>query len=160
MFVARRSGWLALSGLLLGIQNSLNSVSQVLEVRDALEGLIATDAALHHRKTDLTELRRLLKTMERQLDDPPGYLRANWAFHRRTAELCANEFARKLYEGLLDFAESELGNVQQDERFDGRRNLATHQQLLDAIASRDVDQVLTAVKQHNAESHVTRRIFT
>jgi GntR family transcriptional repressor for pyruvate dehydrogenase complex len=159
VFVAQRSGWLVLSGLILGFQNSLTSVSEVLQVRDALEGLIATDAALHHRKSDLAELRRLLQVMEAQLPDPASYLRANWAFHRRTAELCVNEFARTLYEALLDFAEAELGKVQKDEHFDGRANLETHRELLDAIASRDPDRTLSAVARHNAESRVTRQIF-
>lgn len=160
VFVAKRSGWLALSGLVLDFRNSLTTVSQVLEVRDAIEGLIATDAALHHRKRDIMDLRRLLTVMGRHLEDPPGYLRANWAFHRRSAQLCVNEFARGLYEGLLDFAEAELGNVQRAEGFDGATNLATHQELLDAIASRDPDRVAAAVERHNAESRVTRQILS
>lgn len=160
VLVAERSGWLALSGLVLDFQRSLTAVAQVLEVRDAIEGLIATDAALHHRRADVVELRRLVRAMERRLGDPRGYLQANWAFHRRAAQLCANEFARGLYEGLLQFAESQLGNVQQDERFDLAANLATHHDLLDAIASRDVERVLSAVERHNAESRATRPILT
>ncbi len=159
VFVAKRSGWLALSGLVLDFKDSVTRVSQVLEVRDAIEGLIAADAALHHRRADIADLRRLLKAMGRHLDDPAGYLRANWAFHRREAQLCENDFARGLYEGLLAFAEAELGGVQQIEGFDGRTNLATHQELLDAIASRDTARVARAVEQHNAESRVTRQIL-
>jgi DNA-binding FadR family transcriptional regulator len=160
VFVAERSGWLALSGLVLDFQHSVTAVAEVLAVRDSIEGLIAWDAALHHRKSDIAELRRLLRAMERQLDDPRGYLKANWAFHRRAAQLCANEFARRLYEGLLDFTESQLDNVRQDERFDGRANLATHRELLDAIASRNAKRVHAAVERHNAQSRVTRQVFT
>lgn len=160
VFVAKRSGWLALSGLVLDFRTALLPVSQVLEVRDAIEGLIATDAALHHRKTDITDLRRLLKVMRRSIDDPAAYLRANWNFHRREAQLCANAFARGLYGALLDFAESELGSVERAEEFDGAANLATHERLLDAIASRDLDRVAVAVERHNAESRATRHILT
>ena len=160
LFVAKRSGWLALSGLVLDFKNALLPVSQVLEVRDAIEGLVAADAALHHRKKDIADLRRLLKAMAAQLDDPPAYLRANWHFHRRAAQLCANEFARGLYEGLLDFAEAELGNVQPSDAFNGPANLATHQEYLDAISSREPGRVADAVERHNAESRATRRILT
>lgn len=156
VFVARRSGWLALSGLMLNFHGSVTAAAQVLEVRDALEGLIDADAAAHHRRRDITELRRLVATMGRHLDDPPAYLRANWALHRRAAELCANDFARRLYEGLLDFAEAELDTVTGAEGFDARANLATHEELVDAIASRDPDRVAAAVQRHNAASRARR----
>lgn len=160
VFVAKRSGWLALSGLVLDFRNSLTTVSQALEVRDAIEELIAADAALHHRKRDIADLRRLVRAMGRHLDDPPSYLRANWAFHRRAAELCANDFARRLYEGLLDFAESQLNTVKEGEHFDGRANLATHEELVEAIASHDLERVGAAVERHNAESRAQRQIFS
>lgn len=160
LFVSKRSGWLTLSGLVLDFKNSLTPVSQVLEVRDAIEELIALDAAGHHRKRDIADLNRLVKEMSRQLDDPGSYLRANWNFHRRTAELCENDFARRLYEGLLDFAEAELGDVKRVGDFNGAANLATHEALLEAIASRDRDRVASAVERHNAESRVTRRMVS
>jgi DNA-binding FadR family transcriptional regulator len=157
LFVARRSGWLALSGLVLDFRNEVTSVQQVLEVRNAVEELIAIDAAEHHRKKDIADLRRLLKAMARLVDNPPAYLRANWDFHRRAAQLCANDFARRLYEGLLDFAESELDSVAQREDFDLRANLTMHEELLEAIASRDIKRVKRAVERHNAQSRVSRR---
>ncbi len=156
VFVARRSGWLALSGLVLDFQTSLTAAAQVLEVRDALEGLVAGEAAAHHRRGDLADLRRLVRAMGDELDDPAGYLRANWALHRRVAELCTNDFARRLYEGLLDFAEAELGTVRSADGFDARANLATHAELVEAIASRDPARVAAAVERHNAESRAQR----
>lgn len=149
VFVSERSGWLALSQLVLGFKHSRTAAAEVLAVRDALEPLIASDAARHHRKRDLVDLRRLLKAMGSQVDDPAGYLRTNWAFHRRIADMCENDFARGLYDGLLDFAESQLADVEAIGVFDGSTNLAVHQALLDAIASRDGDSVLTAVAEHN-----------
>jgi DNA-binding FadR family transcriptional regulator len=159
VFVAERSGWLALSGLVLDFQHSVTAAAEVLEVRDAIELLIMRQAALHHTSRDILELHELLKAMETTIADPRAYLKANWAFHRRAAQLCSNEFARRLYEGLLDFAESQLANVREDERFDGLANLATHENLLNAIASRDPDRVVAAVERHNAQSRVTRQIL-
>lgn len=159
VFVAKQSGWLALSGLILDFPNSLTSAAQALEVRDAIEGLIAAEAAEHHRKRDITDLRRLVKAMGRHIDDPPAYLHANWEFHRRAAQLCTNDFARRLYEGLLDFAESELKTVVGGEHFDGAANLATHEELVDAISSRDAKRIAAAVERHNAESKAYLQVF-
>jgi DNA-binding GntR family transcriptional regulator len=93
-----------------------------------------------------------------QVEDPGGYLRANWALHRRAAELCANDFARRLYEGLLDFAEAELETVTTVAGFDARDNLGVHEELVEAIASRDPQRVAVAVERHNAQSRAQRSI--
>lgn len=154
VFVAERSSWLALSQLVLGFKHSSAAVAEVLAVRDALEPLIAADAALHHRKRDLADLRQLLKAMGRHRHDPAGYLQTNWTFHRRAALLCQNAFARSLYDGLLEFAESELAGVQGRGSFDGTENLATHEELLEAIAARDLERVAAAVARHNAAARV------
>lgn len=152
VFVAERSGWVALSQLVLDFKHSATSITEVLAVRDALETLIDTDAALHHRKRDLKELRAHLDDMAANVHDPAGYLRANWAFHRRAANLCTNDFARSLYEGLLDLAEADLATVAGRGDFDGSANLVTHVELLEAIASRDPDRVAEAVRRHNGAS--------
>lgn len=154
VFVAERSSWLALSQLVLGFKHSSAAAAEVLAVRYALEPLIAADAALHHRKRDLAELRRLLKAMGRHRHDPAGYLRANWTFHRRAALLCQNTFARSLYDGLLEFTESELAGVQGRGPFDGTENLLTHEELLEAIAARDLERVAAAVARHNAATRM------
>lgn len=150
VFVAERSGWVALSQLVLDFGGSATSVTEVLAVRDALELLIATDAAVHHRERDLEDLGLLIGEMAERVDDPAGYLRANWTFHRRVAGLCTNAFARSLYESLLDLAEAHLAGVAGRGDFDGSTNLATHHELLVAIGSRDLDRVGTAVQRHNS----------
>ena len=149
VFVAERSGWVALSQLVLDFSHSARSITEVLAVRDALETLIASDAALHHRKRDLKDLRALIGDMATHVHDPAGYLRANWAFHRRAAGLCENGFARSLYESLLDLAEADLAAVEGRGDFDGTANLAVHRELVEAIASRDLDRVAEAVRRHN-----------
>lgn len=149
VFVAERSSWVALSQLVLDFKHSASSITEVLAVRDALEQLIDTDAALHHRKGDLKALRAHITEMGARVHDPPGYLRANWAFHRRAAGLCTNDFARSLYEGLLDLAEADLAGVGGRGEVDLSTNLATHHELFEAIASRDVERVAEAVRQHN-----------
>lgn len=149
VFVAERSNWLALSRLVLDFKHSAVAVAEILAVRDALETLIATEAAEHHRKRDLEQLRRRIDDLEHHVHDPAAYLRSNWSFHRRAAQLCSNTFARSLYEGLLDFAEADLAHVEGRGDFDGTANAQIHRELLEAIASRDPDAVAAAVHRHN-----------
>lgn len=155
VFVAERSGWVALSQLVLDFEDSATSVTEVLAVRDALETLICTDAALHHRKRDVKDLRRLLGEMAEHGHDPSGYLRANWAFHRRVSGLCANAFARSLYDSLLDLAEAQLAGVEGRGPFDGSANLRAHEELLEAIESKDLERVGRAVQEHNRAARPT-----
>lgn len=152
VFVTERSSWVALSQLVLDFKHSATSITEVLAVRDALEELIDSDAALHHRKRDLEALSEHLTDMGEHVHDPQRYLQANWAFHRRAAGLCTNDFARSLYEGLLDLAEADLAGVGGRGEVDLTANLATHQELLDSIASRDVARVAEAVRRHNGAS--------
>ncbi len=154
VFVAERSGWLQLSQLVLGFKNSAAAVAEVLAVRDSLEALVDTEAARRHTAADLAELETLLERMEQHVFEPAAYLHHNWDLHRRIAELCQNEFARSLYEGLLDFAESQLADVGPHDSFDGHESLITHRKLVEAIASGDERQVLRAVKKHSSESRV------
>lgn len=157
VFVAERSNWLALSQLVLDFKSSAVAVAEILAVRDSLETLIASEAATHQRKRDLVALGRLIDAMAHHAHDPAAYLARNWAFHRRVAQLCANAFARRLYEGLLDFAEADLAHVEGRGPFDGTANVQTHRDLLDAIAARDPDRVTEAVRRHNA-ARVTLRV--
>ncbi len=156
VFVAERSGWVALSQLVLDFKHSAASIAEVLAVREALETLIAGDAARHHRPRDLRELGELIDEMAAHVGETGAYLRANWAFHRRAADLCANAFARSLYLGLLDLAEADLAGVEGRGPFDGSANLLTHRELRAAIGSRDLDRVGAAVRRHNEASRPRR----
>ena len=150
IFVAAPSGWLALSELVLGLKHSGSAMREGLAVRQALEPLIAAEAARNHGEQDVRDLGRLLGSLEEQLDDPAGYLRANWALHRRISALCRNEFARSLYDGLLGFAEREVEEVAGRGVFDGAGNLQVHREYVDAIASGDPELAAAAALRHNA----------
>ena len=156
IFVSDPSGWLALSELVLGLKHSGTAVKDGFAVRQALEPLIAADAARNHRARDLRELRDLLATLAGQVEDPAGYLRTNWALHRRISALCTNDFARSLYDGLLGFAESEVEDVAGRGAFDGAANLEVHRAYVEAIGSGDPELAAEAALRHNAAaSYVT-----
>jgi DNA-binding FadR family transcriptional regulator len=141
---------MALSELVLGLKHSGTAVKDGLAVRQALEPLIAADAARNHRARDLRELRDLLATLAGQVEDPAGYLRTNWALHRRISALCANDLARSLYDGLLGFAESEVEDVAGLGAFDGAANLEVHREDVEAIGSGDPELAAEAALRHHA----------
>jgi DNA-binding FadR family transcriptional regulator len=150
LFVATPSHWLEMSQLVLGLKHSTEAVTESYAVRLALEPLMAEDAARHHRKKDVRDLRRLLAGMEEHVDHPAAFLRANWALHRRIGEICTNAFAKALYAGLLTFAESELVDVAGRGTFEGTSLYELHRALVDAIESRDADAAIAAALRHNA----------
>ena len=150
LFVAAPPHWLELSQLVLGLKHSVGTVAETYAVRLALEPLMAEEAARHHRKKDIRDLRRLLAEMARHCDDPEGFLRSNWSLHRRISEICTNGFARALYSSLLSFAESELVDVTGRGTGWGATVLKVHRDLVDAIASGDPEQAVQAALRHNA----------
>ena len=150
LFVGSPSHWLELSQFVLGLRHAASAVADAYAVRLALEPLLAEEAARHHSKRDIRDLRRLLVVMESNLEDPEGFLRSNWALHRRICEICQNRFARSLYGSLLGFAESEVEGVAGRETFSAAANLEVHRDLVDAIASGDPAEASHAALRHNA----------
>lgn len=150
VFVAEPSHWMQLSQFVLGLKHSSAAMAETLAVRAALEPLMAEEAARHHRKKDLRDLGRLLDRMGEHLDDPEGFLRCNWALHRRISEICRNGFARSIYSSLISFAEDELVDVVGRGVFSGAENLQVHRDLVQAIASGDPTRAIDAALRHNA----------
>jgi DNA-binding MarR family transcriptional regulator len=70
--------------------------ADAIVVRDALEPLMLADAVRYARPDDVGELRRLLSAMTRRLDSPVDFLRADWALHRRIAQISPNEVLRRV----------------------------------------------------------------
>ena len=147
VFVARRSSRLALSHLVLGFSSGSTTYAECLEVRDALEPLICAHAARRHRAADIRAMRKLVKQMEKTLDDPAAYFKVNWTLHRRIARLCTNEPLRKIYLMLIDFLEAEMASAEYGE-FDGQAFLRVHQDLVDAIDRGEGPHLDAAVEAH------------
>src|SRR5262249_47053913 len=81
VFVAAPSPHLRLRHLILGFRGEDTTVADCIAVRNALEVTVADDARRFHTDSDMAELREILGRMARSLDDPAGYLEANWALH-------------------------------------------------------------------------------
>lgn len=148
VFVASPSARVKLSHLILGFSGATSTIADALSVRNALEPLVAADAGRHQRRADIVELERIVRRMERHAEDPAGFLAANWALHRRMVQVSPNVLLRSVYTTLLDYVESELGDVSPDATFRASHNVEAHRALVAAVASRDPEAIEAAVREH------------
>jgi len=151
LFAAAPSATVRLSHLILGFREGGATASDCLEVRNALEPLLVAEATRHRTEDDVRDLRAVLAEMAEHLDEPDGFLRANWRLHRRMARISRNVVLSSVYVTVLDFAEEQLAEVRGDEVFgtDVRDNLAIHEELVEAIASGDLERAATAAERHS-----------
>jgi DNA-binding FadR family transcriptional regulator len=150
LFASAPSASVRLSHLILGFREDGATAAHCLEVRNALEPLVASEAARHGTPDDMAALREIVGRMAEHLDDPIGYLRANWELHRRMAVISPNSVLSSAYVTVLNFAEEALGDVRGDDVFrtTSRQNLKIHQELVEAIASGDQQWVARVAKRH------------
>ncbi len=121
-------------------------------VRHALEEAVTSDATRSRKRTDIADLRKILKRMEEATDDPAAYLHENWQLHRRIADCCSNRVLANLYITLLDANEPGPGVVVVDRHRSAHDtdNFVAHTELIEAIASGSVERARAAVAAHEA----------
>ena len=150
VFVASPSPLVRLGHKVLAFKREHVSVPECLAIRNALEPLVAEAAARAGTAADFDELDGILDRMADSVGEPRDYLKWNWVFHRRIAEIPGNTILSTLYCNLLDFVESEVGEVYPDadfaERADG--GLAVHRELVDALRTHDTHAATEAVARH------------
>lgn len=149
VFAAQPPALVRFGRKLLALDGEAATVADSLIVREALEPLIVTDAVRHRSDADLDELRDLVERM-RASGTAIDYLRANWALHRRIAEISPNRMLCHIYCGLLDYAEERVRRISPDRLVDLRGSGTTvHHDLVEAIARRDPDAAHAALDAHN-----------
>ncbi|MFF0725393.1 FadR/GntR family transcriptional regulator [Streptomyces sp. NPDC004134] len=149
IFVASPPALVRLGRKMLELSGDSVSVSDCLVVRDNLEPLVAQEAMRHRTDADLAELRRLAEEMAVEGLSAADYLAANWALHRRIAEITPNQILRHTYVSLLEFVASRLRGVTADEP--SRINPegpAVHRELVEAIASGSRQRLDAAMEAH------------
>jgi len=151
VFVAAPSIFLRLSNVFLGFRKNSESVQDCLAVRDQLEVLTAIDAAkaAKARPDDVKEMYRLFDKMTETVDEPHLTLKWNWELHRCISRMGANKTLSGIYMTLLDYIEQELEVVAQvNSKARSQRILQMHQDIIDAIASGDVERTAAAARLH------------
>jgi DNA-binding FadR family transcriptional regulator len=148
VFAAQPPALVRFGRKLLTLDGEAATVADSLLVREALESLIVTDAVQHRSDADLDALRELVERM-RAGEAAIDYLRANWALHRRIAEISPNRMLCHIYCGLLDYAEERIRHISPDRLVDSPGDgTAVHHDLVEAIARRDLDAARASVQAH------------
>ncbi len=148
MFVAAPSTRVRLNHLVLGFKVDDAPFTDCLAVRNALEPLVCRDASAHCRPADAKALRQIVSRMQKQTDNPKAFLRLNWDLHRRMAKMSANAPLKTLYLTLLDFVDEGLDDVTGDEFFDAEKNLAVHEELVEAVIDGYPERLSKAIERH------------
>ncbi|TQM43841.1 GntR family transcriptional regulator [Pseudonocardia cypriaca] len=153
LFVAQPAAVVRLRHTLLSVSQDPARVRDALAVRDALEELIDVDAALHRTDRDVRDLESIVTTMREQSSTRSDFLQANWALHRRIAEITPNELARDVYLGTMAQVESLPGRPDADTADDAAylsARVDIHAELVAAIAAGDALRTSRAVGAHRA----------
>jgi GntR family transcriptional regulator, transcriptional repressor for pyruvate dehydrogenase complex len=156
LFVAQVSPVVRLRQTLLTVPQGATTVADAIAVRDALEELIAVEAAAHRTDSDVRDLEDCLDAMRGAGDDLEQFLAANWSLHERIAAITPNQLARAMYVGMTRCiaelsvrADHEAASTPGD-YLDQR--LAVHESLVAAIRLGDEEQARAAIAAHRGDA--------
>ncbi len=156
LFVAKVSPVVRLRQTLLTVPQGATTVAHAISLRDALEELVALDAAAHRTDRDLRDLDVCLDAMRRSGDNYEDFLHANWSLHERIAAITSNDLARALYVALIRAiielsvrADPEAASTSSDYLAE---RMAVHEDLVEAIRRGDADRVRAAVAAHRGDA--------
>lgn len=155
LFAAERSPIVRLGSSVLALDGGATSVAEAVRMRDALDPLLVEDALWHSSATHLAAMRSCLREMAaaRDTGESVAFVRANWALHRSIAESSPSTILRSVYLSLLDLIENHalaVGGTAEKPLPDyiaARYRL--HEELVDAIETRDQPLAQKLITQHN-----------
>ena len=155
IFAAERSPIVRLGNSVLALDGHATSVADAVRMRDALDPLLVEDALWHSSAVDIREMRSCLDDMAaaRDAGDPVAFVRANWALHRRIAEVSPSAILRSVYISLLELIDTHTRGVGGTETaplpdYVAARYLL-HEHLVDAIERREHAEAQRLIQQHN-----------
>jgi len=126
-------------------------------VRDALEPLILQEATRYRQHSDIAELRALLEVMRDCLTDRERFRQANWDLHERVAAIGRNPLLVDTYLRALDICRREADSVSLPEGLELHQpdRLRIHEDLVDAIASGDMERLAAVTEAHQVTHFIT-----
>ncbi len=155
LFVAQVSPMVRLRQTLLTVPQGATTVADAIAVRDALEELIALEAAAHRTDQDIADLETRLTAIRESGDELEDFLQANWSLHERIAAITPNHLARAMYVGTMRcIAELSVRADRETSSTGGdylAQRLAVHEKLVAAIRFGDQALVRAAIRAHRGE---------
>ena len=161
IFAAKQTPLGRLGNKILKMEGSDNLVADIQRMRNALDPLIIEDALMYSSAADIADLRGNIENMRQSISDKnmPGFVRQNWAFQIRIANICPNTMLRSVSLSLLEILEQHAVNLPlpSDERGKEmlRRRFRHYEEMADALESRDREGALRVLHEHNSELQPT-----
>ncbi len=149
LFVAATDPVVRLGRTLLTVHGEPLAVAEAIEVREQLEPLVAAHAAQHRTAKDGRELKALIASMKKNVDDITRFMSINWDLHVRIAAISPNAVLKGTYVGLYEFV-NQVAQVDSQPRDTGymEKRLNVHADLVDAILAGDVHAAERAAEVH------------
>ncbi|GGF30758.1 FadR/GntR family transcriptional regulator [Subtercola lobariae] len=141
---------------LLAVTDAPASVAEAVAVREALEVLIDVDAAKHRTPADIADIKKLLAKLKAAAGQGmTQFLLANWDLHDRIALISPNQTGSALYLSMTRFVREHAVTATHDDDEEPESaedwlqvRVDTHEELVAAIISGDVDRVKIAIDKH------------
>lgn len=139
---------------LLAVTDAPASVAEAVAVREALEVLIATDAAEHRSASDISDVKKMLTKLTAAAGKGrTPFLLANWDLHERIALISPNQTASALYLSMTRFVREHAVAATTDDDAAAAASwlqirVEIHEELVASIISGDTRRVKKAVDKH------------
>ncbi len=159
--VAPAEGWNLLDPVVLdaAIRNDkqLAILDDLVEVRVALESLMARDAATRMSDGQLAELHQVLDQLGRQMNDPEAYLITDTVFHDVVMRGSGNALARTVVRAVHTHARASSRYNGPIEAADLAGTHGGHLAIYGRLAARDPDGAAVAMREHILASWLVRK---
>lgn len=150
LFISDETPVVRMRHTLIHVSGNKSSVSEAVELREALEEAIALSAAENCSPEAAERLRAAAVDMADVVDDFEEFLHRNWHLHELVAELSPNAMMRAVYTSCLGYlARGESSHDPTAPAEYVRSRAAIHQELVEAIIAGDPLRIRAAVDQHN-----------
>jgi DNA-binding GntR family transcriptional regulator len=122
-------------------------ISELYEVRAAMESLMARNACIKATPSDIEALRGILARNAAVVEFADDAMRQGMALHSRLAEIAGNSWARRFHDQVSNHMERyrHFTNSTQERR---DQALAQHRALVDAVAAGDPDNAAKIAFEH------------
>ncbi|PQZ46586.1 hypothetical protein CQ052_21735 [Ochrobactrum sp. MYb15] len=131
------------------VQMSTEKIRELYAVRNSIESLAIKSVAMRHSKSDIAELRHLIKVMSDRAEekDLPGLVEAELVFHEALWRMADNPYIEKIASLLFDHMR--LALTIDNAAYGSLADVALeHEPLVDAIETGDPDKAAEALTRH------------
>ncbi len=150
IFLAEQSPIMRLGHELIQLRAGDATVDECLRITDSLDQVVLSDAVLHRTEQDVAELQAIIAELAQVWSNSELAQPLNWRLHKRIAQISPNKILSVVYTNVVDFILTNLDGLPQAPGFSptSEERFEVHRRLVNAIAERDLEAALAAVRDH------------